>query len=140
MANSCYNDIRFIGSEEELNKVRMLFIKLADENCRSKKQVAAVFFNQEPQNCFMLIEIWKEWDHLMVSYQTKWTPNFQDSMKIANEIEVSFVHDAFEFGCGIYQRCIYVHGEFLLFPKMDQQEFMVYDFDGDSTPYDPKDY
>lgn len=140
MANSCFNDIRFSGSKEELSKVKELFVKLAEVQYCSRIQVAEVFFNQEPQNIYMSVEFREQGDDFIVSYQTRWVPNFQDSLKIAQEIEVSFIYDAFEFGCMIYQRCIYVYGESLHFPKMIQKEFAVYDFDGDSVPYDPKDY
>lgn len=128
MANWCFNTLEITGKEECVEKVFELFQTMKNindaENCGAKP------FEEEPDKYFFDIDIYGDY----INYQTKWAPNVEDVIKIADKFNVDFILSYEESGNGIYGEYHYTN-KVLKDWCLDDNDFEQVSYDDDTEMY-----
>lgn len=108
MANWCNNIVAFEGEETALEQVKAIFLQMAiregEENCGQLPE----FLKAENGGYFFNI-VWEE-GNCIISYDTRWSPNTDTLIKIAERYSLDFVHDYEEMGNLLFGRAVYEDG------------------------------
>ncbi len=131
MANCCNNNVAFEGNETALEQIKADFIKMInrenEENCGQFPD-----YISETRGYFFDI-VWVEGDCIF-NYQTKWSPNTDILIQIAERHNVDFIHDYEKMGNLIYGRNIYENGN-LTEIGLDNDDFEQYHYDEETETY-----
>lgn len=132
MANWVNNDVRFIGSANKLEKLKIFLSEMQLEAKKNGLGVATAALENQPAIHIIEMRSWEINDTLYMTYMTNWSSNEKDLIQIADKFAVGFIHDAFEPGSSIYQRSKYLQGEQLVYAEMQNFDYETIDFDRDS--------
>lgn len=139
MANWCLNTVAFQGESHRMEELRLLTEKLIE---REKRENCGQLYELVREKSGYLFEISYEDD--ILCYLTKWSPNTQVLVAVADHLNLSYTHGYEEAGMMIYGRDTYKEGE-LVQIMLDNDDFALYefnqqtdryDFEGDSYPND----
>ena len=131
MANWCNNNVAFEGNEAALEQIKADFIKMINrENEEYCGQLPG--YISEKRGYFFDI-IWEDGDCIF-NYQTKWSPNTDILIQIAERYNVEFIHDYEEMGNLIYGRNIY-ENENLTEIDIEDEDFRQYYYNDETETY-----
>lgn len=105
MPNWCSNYVTFSGTKEGLQQVKELFIKMADQ-CQLLNKGVQPFDTPIQEDYFFDVYINVDSEN-NYSYNTKWFPNENDLIQIADKFGVDFEVEFSEMGNGVYGKSIY---------------------------------
>ncbi|MFD0764541.1 hypothetical protein ACFQZI_06730 [Mucilaginibacter lutimaris] len=130
MANWCNNRVEFIGERNELIVVKASFQALAFKEKNEGRGQLPTFINEVNGGYFFNI-VWQD-DHLY--YQTKWAPNTQVLVKIAEEYNVGFTYSYDEISNGVFGEASFLNGE-LTEIDLDADDIGQYEYNEDNGTY-----
>ena len=104
MANWCYNIVTFDNSSVP-EQLKHLFETLR-EKCEKEQQGQLPDFIQNGERYMFSIN----WDNDTVSYETKWSPNFEEMKQIADYYKTEFNYYYEELGNLVYGVARYENG------------------------------
>lgn len=113
MPNWCSNSVTFYGENAE--KVNALFRELQtkQEADIDRKGVKPDFVDEKPTHNPYMFEIYENYHgKTWWSYDTKWIPNTDDLVDIANKFNCNFEQYYEESGSNIYGKTTYDNGNF----------------------------
>lgn len=105
MANLCSNIVQFKGDEGTLKQIRALFENLAAKEAREEQGQIPAFITQDDGFMFDI-----RWEDEQLFYTTKWSPNLDTMLSVANHYKVEYSHFYCEPGSLLYGEAIYENG------------------------------
>ncbi len=123
MPNWCSNTVQFDGKPSQLEKIQRLF-----EGLEKKEQL---------ENCGQLPDFIKadsgyffntRWEEGTLYYETRWSPNSDILVSIADKFTVNFTHDFEEPGNLIFGRIEY-RDKLITLVELDSNDFDLYEYD-----------
>ena len=131
MANWCNSYLTFTGEEDQVKKVTELFKTMSNlESTTNEGQVPEFITEVEDDYFFGIYES----ELGVFQYETKWSPNMAEVVKISDYFNLSFVLEYEECGNDIFGKSIYNHETKKLTVKnLQPEDFeeVQYDCDGD---------
>ena len=132
MANWCSNSVAFEGNEIALEQVRLEFRKMQirenEKNCGQLPE----FISDKNRGYFF--DILLEEGGCIFNYQTKWSPNTEVLMQIAERFNVDFILDYEEIGNQIYGVSVYSNNE-LTEICLEEEDFEQYSYNEETDTY-----
>lgn len=129
MPNWCSNTVQFDGKPSQLKKIQRLF-----ENIEKKER---------KENCGQLPDFVKaeigyffstRWEEGVLYYETRWSPNTDILVAIADKFMVNFIHDFDEPGNLVYGQAEY-RNKIITLTELDNQDFDLYDYDEENDSW-----
>lgn len=107
MANWADNYVEFSGTPTNLKKLEEFFNEMIKKEEKERKgQIPD--FAEEDDGYFFDTQIWtSEPETLTIGYQTRWSPNPERLVEIADHFQVNFTGGVEEPGCQIYGKFFY---------------------------------
>ncbi len=135
MANWCNNYLTFSGAESDLKKVTELFKKMNDLEQETGEGQAPDFIKEVTDGYFF--SIYQNSDDLGVfQYETKWSPNTAEVVKIAEHFNLSFILEYEEFGNDVFGKSKYnAQTKKLIENDLTNADFAEIEFDFDNDIY-----
>lgn len=129
MANWCFNMVQFEGDTHQLKEVEQFFTAMA---AREQKQQSGQLpdFAQERNGYFFSIR----WEEDVLYYETKWSPNTEQLVIIADHFNTGFIHDYEESGMQIYGQSTY-HNGILTTVDLDPEDYDLFQYDEKQNNY-----
>lgn len=109
MPNWCSNNVIFEGKPSQVKKIQRLFKALAVKEAKESRGQLPDFINMDSGYFFSI-----RWEETTLQYETRWAPNTDILIAIADHFEVEFTHEFDEpmmmiFGKSEYRdKCISV--------------------------------
>lgn len=129
MANWCFNMVQFEGDTHQIKEVEQLFAAMA---AREQKQQCGQLpdFAKQHNGYFFSIR----WEEDVLYYETKWCPNTEQLLIIADHFNVGFIHDYEESGMQIYGQSTYRNG-ILTTVDLDPEDYDLFEYDEEQNNY-----
>ncbi|WEK20453.1 MAG: hypothetical protein P0Y49_04790 [Candidatus Pedobacter colombiensis] len=131
MANWCLNTVTFEADETVMEKIRVLFLEMAEREILYFRGQMPPFYRREHGYLFEI-----DWREQELFYLTKWSPNIDVMIAVADHYHACFVYTYEELAMGIYGMAIYRWGrlwdiylepddftQFSYFEQADKYEF-----------------
>ena len=123
MANMCDNSIVFTGNPSALENVKALFKEIEEKQNETGKwhlppYVTADFSHM--QNITI--------DQDKINYDTRWYPNFEGLIQIANHYQLDFIINYNELANGLFGEASYKKGVFNDV-RLEPEDFQAYQYD-----------
>ena len=132
MANWCSNSVAFEGNDTALEQVRLEFIKMQlRENKESGGQLPE-FISDKNKGYFFDVSL--ESGGCNFNYQTRWSPNTEILLLIAEYYKVDFIYYYEEIGTQIYGVTVYSNNE-LKEICLEEEDFEQYDYQEETDTY-----
>ena len=132
MANWCSNSVAFEGNETALEQVKLEFRKMQirenKENCGQLPD----FISDKNRGYFF--DILLEDCGCIFNYQTRWSPNTEILLQIAERYKVDFIYNYEEMGNQIYGVTAYSNNE-LTEICLEEEDFEQYDYHEETDTY-----
>ena len=132
MANWCSNSVAFEGNETALEQVKLEFIKMQlrenEENCGQLPE----FVSDKKRGYFFDILL-EDGDYIF-NYQTRWSPNTEILLQLAEHYKVDFIYNYEEIGNQIYGVAVYSNNE-LTEIYLEEEDFEQYDYHEETDTY-----
>jgi len=125
MPNWCLNTVVFQGEDDRMEELRLLTEKLIERETLENKGQLYDFIALEKGYFFNT----RFKDGVLV-YMSRWSPNTESLIALADHLNLSYTHDYEEPGMMIYGRDIYKCG--------DLREVMLNDSDFDLYKFNPE--
>jgi len=126
MANWCSNSVAFEGTSEALAQIQSLFQEMAKTQEETGSGLLPDFIEGENGHFFEIY--WDEGDVGIFHYQTRWSPNIETLVSIADSYQVAFVLDYEEIGNLIYGQSAY-NGGMLTDEYLEAPDFESFTYD-----------
>lgn len=140
MANWAQNWVTFSGEEVKLNQVKALFKAMEIKGKETNEGQIPPFVKQPIQDYFF--EIYAD-ETDTVSYATKWSPNVEDLIVIANHFDLNFISTYEETASSIFGKAVFTSGNTeAKFYDLDNEDFDLYQFneEGDIYTYEGENF
>ncbi len=132
MANWCSNAVAFEGNDTALEQVRLEFLKMKlRENKESCGQLPE-FISDKNKGYFFDVSL--ENGGCNFNYQTRWSPNTEILLLIAEYYKVDFIYYYEEIGNQIYGVTVYSNNE-LKEICLEEEDFEQYDYQEETDTY-----
>ena len=132
MANWCSNGVAFEGNDTALEQVRLEFLKMKlRENKESCGQLPE-FISDKNKGYFFDVSL--ENGGCNFNYQTRWSPNTEILLLIAEYYKVDFIYYYEEIGNQIYGVTVYSNNE-LKEICLEEEDFEQYDYNEETDTY-----
>ena len=105
MANWCSNSVAFEGNETALEQVKLEFVKMQLRENEENYGQLPEFVSDKNRGYFF--DILLEDGDCIFNYQTRWSPNTEILLQIAEYFKVDFIHNYEEIGNQIYGVAVY---------------------------------
>ena len=132
MANWCSNSVAFEGNETSLEQVKLEFRKMIirenQENCGQLPE----FISDKNRGYFF--DILLEDGGCIFNYQTRWSPNTEILLQIAEHYKVDFIYNYEEIGNQIYGVAVYSNNE-LSEIYLEEEDFEQYKYNEETDTY-----
>lgn len=132
MANWCSNSVAFEGKETALEQVKLEFKKM--QNCENKENCGQLPEFISDKNRGYFFDILLEDGGCVFNYQTRWSPNTEILLQIAEHYKVDFIYNYEEIGNQIYGVTIYSNNE-LTEICLEEEDFEQYDYHEETDTY-----
>jgi Ferredoxin-like domain in Api92-like protein len=136
MANMCENSIVFTGNPAAVENVKALFKEIEEKQNETGKwhlppYVTANFSHMQD------ISI----DQEKINYETRWYPNFEGLIQIADHYQLDFVNNYNELANGLFGEATYKNSVFNDI-RLEPEDFQAYQYDKEIGlfVYDGKNY
>lgn len=126
MANWCNNTVVFEGHSKAIEQIKDLFKSMAEKEKNEHCGQLPKFIAKDEGYFFDLNEDYMETE--VFYYTTKWTPNIQTLIEIANHYNVAFQQDYEELGNLIYGRATF-SDNILTDIHLDYEDFDQYHYE-----------
>jgi hypothetical protein len=130
MANWCSNKVEFIGEDSQFEQLASLFQAMAKNEKKDRRGQLPDFAESSDTGYFFEIA----WENGILYYQTKWSPNRREVMRIAIKYGVGFIHSYDEPGNLVFGETQYLNGVFTDI-DLDTDDFAQYEYDDDTNTY-----
>lgn len=130
MANWCLNTVIFQGESHRMEELRSLTETLIE---REKLENCGQLYELVNEKSGYLFEI--SYEDGTLCYLTKWSPNTQVLISVADYLSLSYIHSYEESGMMIYGRDTYKDGE-LVQIMLDNDDFELYEFNQQTECYE----
>ncbi|MEJ2901634.1 hypothetical protein WAE58_04335 [Pedobacter panaciterrae] len=130
MANWCSNTVVFQGESHQMEELRILTERLIE---REQLGNCGQLYDMVLEKSGYLFEI--SYGDGILCYMTKWSPNTQVLISVADYLNLSYTHGYEEPGMMIYGRDTYQNGE-LIQVMLDNDDFAMYDYDEHTEQYE----
>ena len=132
MANWCSNSVAFEGNETALEQVKLEFVKMQlrenEENCGQLPK----FVSDKNRGYFF--DILLEDGDCIFNYQTRWSPNTEILLQIAEYFKVDFIYNYEEIGNQIYGIIFYLNNEVNEI-CLEEEDFEQYEYHEETDSY-----
>jgi len=135
MANWCFNRVTFSGSAQAIEQVNNLFKAMA---AKEKAEVCGQLPDyidlptDEAWGSEYFFEIKQEDNEdnngCIFHYATKWSPNFEIVLEIADRYRLDFIQEYEELGCLLFGKAIYTNGVFNNI-GLEDEDFQKYSYE-----------
>ena len=132
MANWCSNSVAFEGDETTLEQVRLEFVKM--QICENKENCGQLPKFISDKNRGYFFDILLEDGDCIFNYQTRWSPNTEILLQIAEYFKVDFIHNYEEIGNQIYGVAVYSNNE-LSEIYLEEEDFEQYKYNEETDTY-----
>ena len=132
MANWCSNSVAFEGNETSLEQVKLEFKKM--QNCENKENCGQLPEFVSDKNRGYFFDILLEDGDCIFNYQTRWSPNTEILLQIAEYFKVDFIHNYEEIGNQIYGVAVYSNSE-LTEIYLEEEDFEQYKYNEETDTY-----
>lgn len=130
MANWCSNRVEFIGEHSQMEQLASLFKAMAakekKDRCGQLPECATIadtgYFFQTA------------WEDGILYYETKWSPNRREIMRIAIAYNVGFIHSYDEPANFVYGEAQYLNGVYADI-ELDFDDFAQYEYDEENNTH-----
>lgn len=129
MANWCNNIVQFTADPEKLESIEQLFKAMSFMEQQLQHGQLPPFIRSDSGYLF---NIYTEGG--TIYYDTKWVPNTDILVQLADQFGVGFVHDYSELAMGIFGQATYQQG-ILTDISLDQEDFTRFEYDHDQEMY-----
>lgn len=130
MANWCLNTVKFEADEPVYEKIRVLFLEMAQQEILTNKGQLPSFCNLETGYLFEI-----DWQDDELFYLTKWSPNFDVLIAVAAHFGVCFQYQYQETAMGIYGMAVYL-ADTLCNVYLEPKDFTFYSYCEQSHKYE----
>ncbi len=125
MANMCENSVVFTGNPAAVENVKALFKEIDEKQNETRKWhlpscVTANFSHMQ----HISIDMEK------INYETRWYPNFEGLIQIADHYQLDFVNNYNELDNGLFGEAGYKKGVFTDI-RLEPEDFRSYPYDKD---------
>jgi hypothetical protein len=135
MPNWCNNTVIFSGDKENLNALN---IALANAKKAEKEENQAQKIHNlgdVVEGYFFDIYFDRYDDHIILQYETRWSPNQEDLALLCKEYKVSAEHKYSESGIQIYGTTIYNESGEYTDEQVNQEFLDLIEYDDESSVY-----
>jgi len=129
MANYCFNIVQFTGEPQKQGELKELFKTMAAKEIETREAQLPSFVKSDQGYLFDTYE-----DSGTFYYDTKWVPNTEILVQIADHYQVGFLHQYSETAMGIFGEATYEAG-ILKDTRLDFDDFGRYDYDEENDCY-----
>ncbi len=143
MANWCSNSVQLVGTKKTINQIQQLFNKMAAKQIKDRHGQLPDLIS-EKRGYFFDIRV--EGD--VIYYETRWSPNTDIIVQIANHFKIEFVHSYEESGCQIFGEAEYRNGilkswdletgDFDLYEENDENDGWIFENEFYESDYEIK--
>ena len=105
MANYCSNIVQFEGDGEKLKQLQKFFEALAAKETKERQGQLPAFVQLRSGYLFSI-----RWENDLLYYETKWAPNIEMLIAIADHFETGFTHSFDEPGMQVHGEAVYKDG------------------------------
>lgn len=130
MANWCLNTVVFQGEIHRMEELRILTEQLIE---REQQENCGQLYEMVSEKSGYLFEI--SYEEGILCYLTKWSPNTQVLISVADHLNLSYTHGYEEPGMMIYGRDTYKNGQ-LVQVMLDNDDFALYDYNEQTERYE----
>ena len=132
MANWCSNSVAFEGDETTLEQVRLEFVKM--QICENKENCGQLPKFISDKNRGYFFDILLEDGDCIFNYQTRWSPNTEILLQIAEYFKVDFIYNYEEIGNQIYGIIFYLNNEVNEI-CLEEEDFEQYEYHEETDSY-----
>jgi hypothetical protein len=125
MPNWCNNIIVFTGSKVKERKLKKFFTDLAKKEKKEDKGQLPAFCESDDGYLFSI-----RWEDGVLYYDTRWAPNIEVMVTIAEHFVADFTYEYSELMMQIYGECTFVKGVLNDF-ALDNDDFDQFDINPD---------
>ncbi len=108
MPNYCSNSVRFIGSEQDVENARQLFKDIGRKQADTDRYHMPDFVTGDDG---YMSEIETDANEGWIIYETRWVPNIDVLLQIAERYELDFIAKYGEPMKGLYGEAVFTGGE-----------------------------
>lgn len=133
MANWCQHWLSFQGEESKIKEVVAMFQAMEQKGKETNEGQKPDFIQEVKQDYFF--DIYTD-ESEIVSYNTKWSPNLEDIIEIANHLDLNFECTYQELGENIFGKAVFTAGnsEAKIY-DLESSDFDLYSFNQDKDIY-----
>ncbi|MES2006287.1 MAG: hypothetical protein V4450_17345 [Bacteroidota bacterium] len=125
MPNWCNNIVVFTCSKVKERKLKKLFTDLAKKEKKEDKGQLPEFFNSEDGFLFSI-----RWEDGVLYYDTRWSPNIDVMVAIAEHFVVDFTYEYSELMMQVYGEFTFIKGVLKDY-SLDTEDFDQFDVNPD---------
>ena len=129
MANWCSNTVVFTGGQNQLDELKTLFLTMAKKEQKERKGQLPPFVNDDTGYLFEI-----RWEEDVLYYETKWSPNTEVMVQVADKYHTGFEHSYSESGNGVFGETTYEDG-ILEDVFLDDDDYDLYGYDEETEIY-----
>ncbi|MFC0513099.1 hypothetical protein ACFFGT_02770 [Mucilaginibacter angelicae] len=129
MANWCSNTVEFIGEHSQFEELGRLFKAMATKEKKERRGQLPPFAEVDSGYLFEI-----RWEGGVLYYETKWSPNTEVIVAIADHFKIGFRYNYSEPGNCVFGEAAYRDGT-LTDVALDWDDIAAYDFDEDTDTY-----
>lgn len=123
MANWCNNNVQFTGEAQQLEELVLLFEKMISKEKQTGHGQVPPFVDPDGGYMFNIYT-----DDGVIYYDTKWVPNTEILVNIADQFQLEFLTEYSETAMGVFGEARYEHGV-LTVVSLDHVDFMLFECD-----------
>jgi hypothetical protein len=123
MANWCSNTVEFIGEHSQFEYLEILFEAMASKEKKEEKGQLPAFTHFDRGFLFDI-----RWEDGVLNYETKWVPNTEVLVAIADHFKVGFIYSYAEPGMSIFGETTY-KDDILTDIFLDDDDTRQYEYD-----------
>ena len=132
MANWCSNSVAFEGNETALEQVKLEFRKMIAKEQKENCGQLPEYISDKKKGYFFDVSL--ENVSYNFNYQTRWSPNTEILLLIAEYYKVDFIYYYEEIGNQIYGVTVYSNNE-LKEICLEEEDFEQYDYHEETDTY-----
>ncbi|OYD43649.1 DUF1281 family ferredoxin-like fold protein [Sphingobacterium cellulitidis] len=125
MANWCYNVVQFSGDEQKIKEIDALFNEMSEREKQAREGQLPSFVEADTGYLF---DIYVQDGY--ISYETKWAPNTDVLVQIADHFQTGFIHEYQEPGMCIFGEATYQDKE-LVDISLDDNDLELFHYEDD---------
>lgn len=137
MANWCSNTVEFIGEHSQFEYLEVLFTAMAAKESKEGKGQLPAFVSEKDTGYLF----GTRWEEGILYYETKWSPNFEVTKRMAEYFSIGFIHRYAEPGNMVYGEASYKDGVFTdVFLEAEDYELCGFNEDTDTYSFEGSTY